>query len=273
MQNHPVPPTPAGGTRMEVSTLTLLPAGPTPQLQQVVWGCVQVSRGSPWEWRPPLLDHISDPAQDFIQLVVVSLVLGGTTNCTVCPDVASLEGAIPSLDVLDALTPGWLAFIAVTPGQLGLQTPLSYKALCGKLHPPAHPSLPDTWGWSVLVQDFCWSPSEDTTHHLACCLWEVPWWIDPSAAPFFIQDVHHGSWILRKMKHLGWCSLTSPYQISKQAQQSMQFHIQAGDWCDFVFACPAPARRSIGHPFSSRMRDVTANSTISQTVVFLFGMK
>lgn len=140
---------------MEVSTLTLLPAGPTPQLQQVVWGCVQVSRGSPWEWRPPLLDHISDPAQDFIQLVVVSLVLGGTTNCTVCPDVASLEGAIPSLDVLDALTPGWLAFIAVTPGQLGLQTPLSYKALCGKLHPPAHPSLPHTWGWSVLVQDFC----------------------------------------------------------------------------------------------------------------------
>lgn len=65
------------------------------------------------------MDHISDPAQDFIQLVVVSLVLGDTINCTVCPDVASLEGAIPSLDVLDALTPGWLAFIAVTPGQLG----------------------------------------------------------------------------------------------------------------------------------------------------------
>lgn len=75
---------------MVVSNLTLLPAGPTPQLQQVVWGRVRVSQGSPRERRPPLVDHVSNSAQDFIQFVVVSLVVGGMINCTVCPDVASL---------------------------------------------------------------------------------------------------------------------------------------------------------------------------------------
>lgn len=137
---------------MGVSTLTLLPAGPTPQLQQVVWGCVQVSRGSPWEWRPPLLDHITDPSQDFIQLVVVSVVLGGTTNCTVCPDVASLEGAIPSLDVLDALTPGWLAFVAVTPGQLGT-------------HESADASLLQSLVWKAAPS----SPSQPAPHMGLVC--------------------------------------------------------------------------------------------------------
>jgi len=41
----------------------------------------------------------------------------------------------------------------------------------------------------------------------------------------------------------------------------------------FVFACPTSARRSVGGPFGGMKRDVVPNSTISQTLVFLFGMK
>lgn len=78
----------------------------------------------------PLMDHVGDPAQDFMQFAVVSLVLGGTASCTKCPDVASLErnNIIPSLHLLDALMPGWSAFIAVTPGQFGVHE--SAEASC-----------------------------------------------------------------------------------------------------------------------------------------------
>lgn len=86
-----------------VCSLTLLPAGAT--LQQVVWGHVWVIS---WEWTSPLVDHVSDPAQDFIQFVVVSLVLGGTANCSVsrCQMWPHLRVIILFLDLLDALALG-----------------------------------------------------------------------------------------------------------------------------------------------------------------------
>ncbi|XP_009697396.1 PREDICTED: renalase [Cariama cristata] len=68
-----------------MSSLTLLTAGLTPQLQRAVQGHVRVSRGGPQECIPPLVDHISDPAQDFLQFVVTSLLLEGTTNFMACP--------------------------------------------------------------------------------------------------------------------------------------------------------------------------------------------
>ena len=78
--------------RLSISSLILLPVGPTPQLQQVVQGHLRVSWGSPREWRPPSVDHISDPAQDLTLFRVVFLVLGATKERTVWPDVALLEG-------------------------------------------------------------------------------------------------------------------------------------------------------------------------------------
>lgn len=75
------------------------------------------------------------------------------------------------------------------------------------------------------------------------------------------------------MKHLSYCSFASQYQISKQAQLSVQFHIQAGHHCDFLSLHILLQLAEALAIHSVVRRDVVPNSTINQTVVLLFGMK